>query len=154
MAKKWIGKAVKHPGRLTKAAAASGVSKLQKAEQWSHSSDPSKRAAGNLGKRFIKGALHTGGIVPEDGAYEMKKGEQVIPASGGNDNNYHGSEHYAHDNDRMKVPPSSDARKTVETVSSPTNHGCVIDAAPTVDGGADSGVGHWEGDCCDVKFVK
>lgn len=81
MAKKWIGKAIKHPGRLTKAAAAAGVSKLQQAEKWSHSSDPSKRGAGLLGKRFIKGKLHSGGTVPEDGLYEMKAGEKVIPTT-------------------------------------------------------------------------
>lgn len=66
MAKKWIGKAIKHPGRLIKAAAAAGVSKLQQAEKWSHSSDPSKRGAGLLGKRFIKGSLDAGGTVPHD----------------------------------------------------------------------------------------
>src|SRR5690242_14512855 len=81
--KKWIQGAIKHPGRLTKAAEASGVSKLQKAEEWSHSSDPSKRAAGNLGKRFIKGKLHDGGQITEDGLYEMQKGEVVIPAGMG-----------------------------------------------------------------------
>ena len=78
--KKWIQGAVKHPGRLTKAAASAGVSKLQMAEKWSHSSDPSKRGAGLLGKRFIKGKLHEGGVVHEDGLYEMKKGEKVTPA--------------------------------------------------------------------------
>jgi hypothetical protein len=159
MAKKWIGKAVKHPGRLSKAAAASGVSKLQKAEEWSHSSDASKRAAGNLGKRFIRGKLHEGGVVPEDGIYEMKEGEQVIPniskgTEGSNENNYHGSESYPNDTDRMKVPPSMDARKAVETNSAPVNHGNVMDAQPVVDAGHDSGVGHWEGSCSDVKFVK
>lgn len=66
MAKKWIGKAIKHPGRLTKAASAAGVSKLQLAQKWSHSSDPSKRGAGLLGKRFIKGTLDAGGTVPHD----------------------------------------------------------------------------------------
>jgi len=52
---KFIQHAIKHPGRLTEAAARSGVSKRQKAEEWSHSDDPSKRGAGNLGLRFMKG---------------------------------------------------------------------------------------------------
>lgn len=50
----WIQKAVKHPGALTRAAKASGVSKLQEAEKESHSSNPKIRARGNLGKRFIQ----------------------------------------------------------------------------------------------------
>jgi len=52
--KKWIQGAVSHPGALTEAAKRHGVSKLQEAERESHSSDPSIRARGNLGKRFIK----------------------------------------------------------------------------------------------------
>jgi len=52
--KNWIGPAVKHPGALTAAAKRHGVSKLQEAEKESHSSNPSIRARGNLGKRFIK----------------------------------------------------------------------------------------------------
>ncbi len=82
MAKKWIKKAVKHPGRLTNAASAAGVSKLQLAEKWSHSSDPSKRGAGLLGKRFIKGKLHGGGEVKESGLYELKAGEKVLATGG------------------------------------------------------------------------
>jgi len=55
----WIGEAVKHPGALTRAAAAHGKSKHQEAEDESHSSDPSIRARGNLGLRFMKGGdLH------------------------------------------------------------------------------------------------
>lgn len=52
--KKWIQGAVKHPGALTEAARRNGRSKLQEAEAESHSSNPSIRARGNLGKRFIK----------------------------------------------------------------------------------------------------
>ena len=52
--RKWIGKAVKHPGALTEAARRRGVSKLQEAEKESHSKDPHIRARGVLGKRFIK----------------------------------------------------------------------------------------------------
>lgn len=54
MAKNWIQKAVKHPGALTEAAKRHGKSKLQEAEAESHSSNPSIRARGALGKRFIK----------------------------------------------------------------------------------------------------
>lgn len=56
----WIARAVKRPpGRLTNAAKKAGVSKREEANRWSHSSDPSKRSAGNLGKRFMKGGdLH------------------------------------------------------------------------------------------------
>lgn len=53
--KKWIGRAVKHPGRLTEAAARAGVSKQEEARKWAHSSDPSKRGAGILGERFMRG---------------------------------------------------------------------------------------------------
>lgn len=53
MAKKWLAGAVRHPGALTRAAKAHGVSKLQEAEKESHSSNASIRARGNLGKRFI-----------------------------------------------------------------------------------------------------
>ena len=53
----FIAGAVKHPGRLQAMAKREGISTLQAAEKASHSSDPSLRAAGNLGKRFIKGDL-------------------------------------------------------------------------------------------------
>lgn len=52
--KRWIQGAVKRPGKLTAEAQASGRSKLQQAEVDSHSSDPSTRGRGLLGKRFIK----------------------------------------------------------------------------------------------------
>ncbi len=54
MARKWIQKAVRHPGALTDAAKQHGVSKLQEAEKESHSSNPHVRARGALGIRFIK----------------------------------------------------------------------------------------------------
>lgn len=57
MAKKWIQKAVRHPGALTRAASEHGVSKIQEANKESHSSNPHIRARGVLGKRFIKGDL-------------------------------------------------------------------------------------------------
>ena len=50
----WIKGAVKHPGALTAAAKRNGVSKLEEAEKESKSSNPSIRARGALGKRFIK----------------------------------------------------------------------------------------------------
>lgn len=58
---RFIKAAIKHPGRLTNAAARAGVSKREEAERWSHSNDPSKRGAGNLGLRFMGGGdLHHG----------------------------------------------------------------------------------------------
>jgi len=57
MAKNWIQGAVKHPGALTKASLAHGVSKLQEANKESRSSNPSIRARGSLGKRFLAGDL-------------------------------------------------------------------------------------------------
>jgi hypothetical protein len=54
MAKQWIQSAVKHPGALSAAAKRNGKSKLQEAEAESHSSNPSIRARGALGKRFIQ----------------------------------------------------------------------------------------------------
>lgn len=54
MAKKWLQGAIKHPGKLTAEAKASGRSKLEQAEYDSHSSDPSKRSRGSLGIRLIK----------------------------------------------------------------------------------------------------
>lgn len=54
----FIQKAVKHPGALTRAAKAHGVSKLQEAEKEAHSKNPHVRGRGILGERFIKGDLH------------------------------------------------------------------------------------------------
>ena len=54
MVKKWIQGAVKRPGKLTAEAEASGRSKLEQAEVDSHSSNPSTRGRGLLGKRFIQ----------------------------------------------------------------------------------------------------
>ena len=52
--KHWIQGAVKHPGALTAAASAHGISKSEEASRESHSSDPHIRARGILGKRFMK----------------------------------------------------------------------------------------------------
>jgi hypothetical protein len=54
LAKHWIGKAIKHPGALTAAAARHGVSKLQEAEKEAKSSNPHIRGRGLLGERFIR----------------------------------------------------------------------------------------------------
>lgn len=55
--RKWIQRAVKHPGALTRAAKRHGVSKMQEAERESHSSNPHTRGRGLLGLRFMKGRL-------------------------------------------------------------------------------------------------
>lgn len=52
--KKWIGGAIKHPGSLTRAAKAHGVSKMAEAEKESHSKNPHVRGRGLLGLRFLK----------------------------------------------------------------------------------------------------
>lgn len=54
MAHKWLQGAIKQPGKLTQEAASSGRSKLQQAEEDSHSANPSKRGRGILGVRLIK----------------------------------------------------------------------------------------------------
>jgi hypothetical protein len=66
MAKKWIGKAIKRPGRVKNAAKRAGISTHAMAEKMSHSSDPSARGAGNLALRFQKGSLHGGGTAHGD----------------------------------------------------------------------------------------
>lgn len=59
MAKKWIGKAIKRPGRETGRAKRNGISTHEQMERDSHSSNPSLRAAGNLGLRLS--AMNKGG---------------------------------------------------------------------------------------------
>jgi len=54
MANNWIQGAVKHPGALTAAARAHGVSKLQEAEKEAKSPNKHIAARGRLGERFIK----------------------------------------------------------------------------------------------------
>ena len=49
MAKKWIQKAIKHPGIENKKAARNGISTHEQLVQDSHSDDPSTRARGTLG---------------------------------------------------------------------------------------------------------
>jgi hypothetical protein len=57
-AKKFIQKAVKHPGALKRAAKAHGRSTKEEAQVESHSSNPKIRARGNLGRRFLGTAKH------------------------------------------------------------------------------------------------
>lgn len=64
MGGKWIQSAVKHPGALTEAAKRNGRSKEEEAEVESHSSDPSIRSRGNLGKRFM-GTAKKGNFSPK-----------------------------------------------------------------------------------------
>ena len=45
-----------------------------------HASAAAKRANPKL--KRVKGKMHEGGVIPETGAYEMEKGESVIPAKG------------------------------------------------------------------------
>lgn len=54
MAEKFLQKAIKRPGALTRAARQHGRSKLQEAEVESHSKNPHIRGRGLLGKRLIK----------------------------------------------------------------------------------------------------
>lgn len=57
--KKFLQKAIKHPGALTAAAKRHGISKKAEAAKESHSSNPHIRARGILGKRLMKGGdLH------------------------------------------------------------------------------------------------
>ena len=52
---KFIQHAIKHPGRMTELAHRHGVSLGQEIAHDKHSSDPSLRAAANLGARFRSG---------------------------------------------------------------------------------------------------
>lgn len=55
----------------------------------------------------------------------------------------------------VKVPAGTETEhKSDETVSATPNNGSECDAQPVVDGGHDCGVGHWEGNGKDIKFVK
>lgn len=56
---RFIQHAIHHPGRMKEGAARAGMSTHSYMEKESHSSDPSLRAAANLGLRFEKGGdLH------------------------------------------------------------------------------------------------
>ena len=99
----------------------------------------------------VKGKMHEGGVIPESGAYEMEEGEHVTPAEADVKPNARMTTELG-----VPVPASTeDARAPLrETVSATPNSGCPMEAAPTVDGGRDSGVGHWEGDGDKVAFHK
>lgn len=54
----------------------------------------------------------------------------------------------------LKLPPSKEvAARGCETVDAAPNQGNVTAAQPVVDAGV-SGVGHWQGDGNNIKFVK
>jgi hypothetical protein len=55
---------------------------------------------------------------------------------------------------KLDVPKPSEERGNVESVSSPPNHGNVIEAQKVLDAGVDSGVGSWQGDADQIKFEK
>jgi len=57
-------------------------------------------------------------------------------------------------NEKCNVPGPSEERGAVESVSSFPQHGNVIEAQPTVDGAADSGVGSWQGNSDKITFEK
>ena len=107
-----------------------------------HASPAAKRANPKL--KRVKGKMHEGGVIPEDGAYEMEKGEVVTPSA-----------HKMVESDGVKVPASTETEQKPleETVSAAPQHGNVICAHPTVDGG-ECGVGQWEGDADKIHFVK
>jgi hypothetical protein len=54
----FIQGAIKHPGRLKRAAKRAGVSTAVEARRWAHSKDKSKRGAGLLAERFEHGDIH------------------------------------------------------------------------------------------------
>lgn len=49
---KWIGKAIKHPGRERERANRNGISTHEQMERDAHSKNPSLRGAGKLGLRL------------------------------------------------------------------------------------------------------
>jgi hypothetical protein len=57
MAKKWIQKAVKHPGVEIAKAKRAGISTHEQLVKDSHSSDPTTRGRGKLGLRFQSGKI-------------------------------------------------------------------------------------------------
>lgn len=77
------------------------------------------------------GKMHEGGVVPESGAYEMKKGEVVIPVG----------------------KPADDYHFVSHTKNLDTAHVMETKGFPS-DGPEADGVGHWEVDGDDAKFVK
>jgi hypothetical protein len=103
---------------------------LARVSQHGSPSEKSKVRAAVHRKYPTIGKMHEGGKIPQTGLYEMEKDEVVIPK----------------DESKNGV-----AR---ETVSSTPNMGNPMCAHPTIDGGHDSGCGHWEGDSYDVKWHK
>jgi hypothetical protein len=101
-----------------------------------HASAAAKRANPKL--KRVKGKMHGGGTVPEDGMYEMKAGEKVIAAGGYGKTMIHAA-----------------AERPMRPM--PTNRECVphqdVKAMPNTPG-SDSGPGYWDIDGDSVKFVK
>jgi hypothetical protein len=93
-----------------------------------HASAAAKHANPRLNR--VKGKMHSGGMIPEDGLYEMKKDEMVIPADTKGD--YHFVSH----------TKNLDVAHVMETKGFPSD-------SPEADG-----VGHWEVDGNDAKFIK
>jgi hypothetical protein len=56
-------------------------------------------------------------------------------------------------NEKCDVPAPSEERGAVESVSSFPQHGRVVEAQPTVDGGFDSKPGVWIGDGLKIERV-
>ena len=76
----------------------------------------------------VKGKMHEGGVIPESGAYEMQKGEQVIPA------------------------PKRDSLGAPVVTTRGAHPKQVVEAYPNnVEA---TGPGHYEVDCDSMKFVK
>jgi hypothetical protein len=74
VAKRWISKAVKHPGVEKARAKRNGISTHAQLEKDAHSDNPTLRGRGNLGLRFEKGGdLHKGKKKPRTRADVMKK---------------------------------------------------------------------------------
>ncbi len=116
-----------------------------------HASPAAKRANPKLSR--VKGKMHAGGVIQEDGKYEMQAGEHVTPAKPDAKMNA------THEKELgVSVPTSTEEVRSpmLETVSPTPNRGCPVEAYPTVDGGHDSGCGHWESDedGDSIKFIR
>jgi hypothetical protein len=57
-------------------------------------------------------------------------------------------------NKNIEVPTSAADDNKNQSISSADQKGNVIEAQPVADAGIDSGVGHFEGLGCDIRFVK
>lgn len=83
MAKNWIKKAISSPGSLhrqlgVKQGEKIPAKKMSAARSGKYGALAERRA--HLAKTL--GSFHDGGIVPQTGAYQLEKGETVVPAQG------------------------------------------------------------------------